>query len=146
MDTEINIENIPSDETFAMTDFWHRSFNAAGCNPMCHCCHNKIPVNGKFKLSTIRKVTPNLIESVNSGISQNCHDDSAVKAIKGEPHDPEDVIDVTTEVMLCQNCTVELFQKKQLKQLEKGAKAYEEYRNDPSRQGGCFRINGKIIH
>ncbi len=54
---EMEIEEIPSDKLVTMTPFWHRAFNAVGCDPMCHCCNKMIPVNNLFKLSTIEEAT-----------------------------------------------------------------------------------------
>ncbi len=47
----------------------------------------------------------------------------------------------TKEVMLCESCTVEEFKKREN---EMWSQEIREY-NKPKR-GGCFRVNGKIIH
>jgi len=50
---EKNIESDGTDSVVVMTDMLHRSFNALGCDPMCHCCKNMIVVNDKSKIIRI---------------------------------------------------------------------------------------------
>ena len=113
----MKVEEIPSDKLVVMTKFWHKAFNTAGCNPMCHCCMRDIKIGEKFKLATVET---NKTDSANSGISLMAKIESR-------------------EVMLCQSCSVEDMNKMTKINKEK----YEEYRNSG---GGCFRVNGKIIH
>lgn len=114
----MNIEEIPSDEIMAMTEKWHRAFKAAGCAPMCHCCVKELLPESKFKLAT---VDTHSNKSANSGIST-----------WGTTE--------TREVMLCDMCTVEILNNRTKMEREK----YEEYMATTS--GGCYRVNGKIVH
>lgn len=115
----MNIGEIPSDAVVIMTELWHRAFNAAGCDPMCHCCNKMIEIDKPFKLATVKTYTP-LGNSVNSGIDVMRSTESR-------------------EVMLCDTCTV----KKMNNKTKSRVKNYKDYKNE---DGGCFRINGKIIH
>lgn len=116
----MSIEEIPSNEVIVMTSLMHRSFNAGGCDPMCHCCTNWIKVGDNFKLSTVNTFQRN---TSNSGI--NFYTDANA---------------VTKEVMLCDKCTAEdvnKFSARKKKELSKYMKSVN---------GGCYRINGKIVH
>ena len=137
----MNIEDIPSDEIFEMSEFWHRMFNAHGCNPMCYCCNNFIAVGDKFKLGTIEEVTTNP-GTVNSFISRRVYDDLAIDVIENGSRYDDEVTKRTHEVMLCSKCTPKDFHEKQLEKYKDGAKRYKQYRENG---GGCFRVNGKII-
>jgi len=136
MNTETTIEQIPSDETVTMTEYWHRAFNAAGCNPMCHCCHSFIKPGDLFKLSTIREVTGKSNNSLGWA-------PEILSQIVNPSDNPEMINDETKEVMLCGICTPELFQRNQLDNAKFRAELYKKNREAG---GGCFRINGKIIH
>lgn len=48
------LDNIPSDVEIEMTEDYKRAFLVAGCNPTCHCCGIKIPVDTKFKLAHMK--------------------------------------------------------------------------------------------
>lgn len=138
----MTVEEIPSDKVFKMTNFWHRAFNAAGCNPQCHCCYKKINVGGSFKLATVRDVSTDMAGSANTG--DGAFVESRLAVIEGkQPYYPEHVKDETREVMLCDVCTHELFQEKQLSKAKKDVEQRKAYVKSG---GGCFRINGKIIH
>jgi len=155
----MNVEEIPSNELVVMTNFWHRAFNAAGCDPMCHNCKSMIQVGNRFKLATIETS-----DSYVAGDSLELK----VAVLKGEvvpskkvvkeyfdfeirtefkSHDTKGLnrlVDKfkthTKEVMLCDKCTPEDYKKLQIEILE--GRIIE--RDKP--KGGCFRINGKIIH
>lgn len=129
----MKVEEIPADETLEMSITWHRAFNAAGCNPQCHCCRQYIPIGGLFKLATVNE-TPNVygwgleagiklllgkVKQINWGGRQRLH---------------------TKEVMLCDICTPEAYKERQIKIME----GQITERDKP--KGGCFRINGKIVH
>lgn len=137
----MGIEEIPSDELIEMTELFHRAFNAAGCNPACHCCYHFINVGDNFKLSTVREVKINSGDSANS--SNVAFERDRLKVLTGEIESSERVKDITHEVMLCKYCTSDLFQKKQLDKVKDLSKKAQEYYD---RGGGCFRVNGKIIH
>lgn len=90
MNTEITVEQIPADETVVMTEFWHKAFNAAGCDPACHICYEKIAVGSKFKLATVKNAVA--------------------------PKGTNNKTNITTkEVMLCDDCNVEKYNDKQEK-------------------------------
>lgn len=118
---ELTIEEIPSGELMQMSISWHNAFNVAGCNPMCHCCEKMIAVGNWFKLSvtsTFRHYPPYM--RYNNSI----------------------------DVMLCDKCTVEQYEEKVVKD-HKLNWEYKAPEKSPSKRysgGGCFRINGKIIH
>lgn len=125
----MNIEEIPSDELIEMSEIWHRAFNAAGCNPGCHCCNKFINVNDKFKLSTIpirEPIHTNYLDQLDKGIESY----------------KNGTISESKEVMLCDKCTVEMFIKKDIENLKERKKLFVP---KPEHQG-CFRINGKIVH
>lgn len=113
----MSIEQIPSDKLVKMTLIFHRAFNSFGCNPICHCCVSHIKVGDKFKLATVDTYSE---KSANSGISR---------------YETTD----TREVMLCENCTVDSMNKM-------SATRKAEYEKFSKKGGGCYRINGKIIH
>lgn len=138
---QIKIEEIPADKLFQMTDFWHRAFNAAGCDPMCHCCQTKIGVKKDFKLATVKKPSENAFDkSEIKSLIKLLH--GFIKSFKvWEGWDRErEVTLISHEVMLCDICTSEMFMAKQIKIGE------EELNRLNKAKGGCFRINGKIVH
>jgi len=114
----MTIEQIPSDELTAMTDTFYKAFKASGCKPRCHCCSKEIKTNNFFKLGTV--VNAPKIDSVSSGYSKWQETESR-------------------EVMLCDECSVDDYNNMSVEAI----KSYEEYRK---KGGGCFRVNGKIIH
>lgn len=125
----MSIEEIPSDEIVVMSNFWHRAFNAAGCNPRCHSCRKMIPVNDKFKLATVEKFGYTYDEG-NSRKSR--------LMIPSE-------ISHSKEVMLCDVCTTSDFAINQQKMFTDNRKEYEKAEKEhEKRGGGCFRVNGKI--
>ena len=137
----MSIEEIPSNELVEMTALFHRAFNAAGCNPACHCCYRFIEVGDKFKLSTVRDVHTQ--KHGTSNIGEGAFAKDRLKVIEGKIEKADRVTDVTHEVMLCIKCTPELFHERQHKEAKEHTEQYEKYRKNG---GGCFRINGKIIH
>lgn len=50
-----DVSNIPANSLVTMTEFLHRTFNAAGCGPMCHCCQKMITVETSFQLATVKE-------------------------------------------------------------------------------------------
>lgn len=154
----MTVETIPSDELIEMSDLFHRSFNAAGCDPMCHCCEKMIPIGSQFKLATVF-IAPNkwgesayfqkevllgnkkakfkdYLKFFKLDIRKN-YEDFDTKSYR---KDAEKYSLESKEVMLCEKCNPETFQLKELEYLEKEIIRIE------TPQGGCFRINGKIIH
>lgn len=123
----MTIEEIPADQVVIMNEYWHRAFNAAGCDPACHCCWNKIQIGVPFKLGTVQTIP---------GISTN-YPNTLQEAI-----DTYDEVSTSKEVMLCEKCTPEMFSERVKKDLKRRIKEHE---NRPSTQG-CFRVGGKIIH
>ena len=127
----MKVEDIPADEIIVMTDLLHRIFNTCGCNPMCHCCNIMIKVGDKFKLATVEKTD----FKYGSGNSRLVN----LMIPTGEIH--------SKEVMLCETCTAEEFQKKQHDLFTNNRKEYEKQEEAHKKSGGgCFRINGKIVH
>jgi hypothetical protein len=193
----MGIEQIPADELVTMTELWHRAFNAAGCNPMCHCCFKLIPVNEHFKLATISVVKVSHPIDLELKLKQregkvitdetlwNAHDitmryesmtwgkgsgiiyhrgfnlvtylqyinnkergfnDRKSPFIEEDEKRWKEVKDrffneASREVMLCATCTTEEYQKREN---EKWSEEIREYRKP--KRGGCFRVNGKIVH
>ena len=137
----MQIEEIPSDELIEMTNLFHRAFNAAGCNPACHCCYHFIEVGDKFKLSTVRDVRTH--NHGTSNIGEGAFAEDRLGVLEGKIEKADRVTDITHEVMLCVECTPELFHKKQLNESRMHSVQYKKYRDNG---GGCFRINGKIVH
>lgn len=82
----MTIEEIPSDQMVIMNEYWHRAFNAAGCDPACHSCHRSISIGIGFHLATVERYWTK---------------DHQVRNEDG-----------TTEVMLCAMCTADGFIKK----------------------------------
>lgn len=138
----MEIEQIPSDEIILMSESLHRLFCAGGCKPMCHCCIEWISIGNTFKLATLR--------TIKKKYPQRHAFDSyhVLDAIEGkEVKDPDVVFDETKEVMLCDKCTVEAFQEKQLLRAKEDVGAANELKEYKDKiGGGCFRINGKIVH
>lgn len=154
----MTVEEIPSDELVKMTKFWHRAFNAAGCDPICHCCQKKLPTGSKFKLATIedtfnywgynayfqkevllgnkKPAMKDYMEFHNEEIRPEFKEWDT-KQMKNTAKDYELE---TKEVMLCDICTPETFKQKKLADIDKSIFELEKP------EGGCFRINGKIIH
>lgn len=125
------IEQIPADEVIEMTALFHRLFNAGGCNPMCHCCMKMLPVGSIFKLSTVEQM---LYEMAEGNIRRYGY-----KIRTGEVK--------TKEVMLCEDCTPEAFKDYQENMFTQNQKEYERREQLNKEQGGgCFRINGIIVH
>ena len=48
-----DLDNIPADKNIVLTKDMHRAFNAAGCNPACHCCDSSISIAEFIKLATV---------------------------------------------------------------------------------------------
>lgn len=132
----MSVEEIPSDETVEMSELFHRAFNAAGCDPMCHCCEKMIPKGSLFKLATVRDLLPVCWDkevwnpnSIHYGEEDN-KTSTELQARFGESH----------EVMLCDVCTSEDYKLKEIKEYE------SEVKRIVAPKGGCRRINGKIVH
>lgn len=118
----MSIEEIPADEIVTMTDFWFRAFDSNGCKPCCHATGRWINVGDRFLLATVKTrkkpnhYTPGTFSLLNSG----------------------DVI--SREIMVSADVDLIAFEKSEYKE----AKLYKE--RQESARGGCFRINGKIVH
>lgn len=156
----MTIEKIPADKIMIMSDEWHRAFNTYGCDPMCHCCDKLIKVNGKFHLATIQKTkSPHWGDGLEMGKRALQGEKITGKTILKEESDyfyirdefkdndkqklKERVNEFTLEsheVMLCDKCTAETYFNKQINEIDQEIVE----RDEP--KGGCFRINGKIIH
>jgi len=129
MTDENLIESIPSDELIEMTAQLHRIFNAGGCNPMCHSCYQFIEIGKTFHLGTVEAIIP----------KNKTGNTRSIGIIE-----PTEFTE-TKEVMLCGNCTVEIFKINQKRVFEIHSEEYER-RSEIHRLngGGCFRVNGKI--
>lgn len=130
----MTVEQIPSDKLVKMTSIFHRAFNAAGCDPECHCCGNKIPVGENFKLSTVVKKPMVWGTQLEEGIEIMQGKINSYKDYNGD----EQVH--SQEVMLCHICTPLMYHEKVIEQF----KGEITSRDKP--RGGCFRINGVIVH
>lgn len=127
---KIMIEKIPPNTIISMTPAFHQLFNAAGCNPMCHCCKEWLPIGSQFKLSTIEEL------GFKYGSGNNRESSRMIPTGQTE----------TKEVMLCENCTTEDYNHYQSKMFSENEKEYKRREKLHYEQGGgCFRINGKII-
>lgn len=152
------IENIPADELIVMSAIFHRAFNAAGCDPMCHCCQTMIPVGAKFKLATIRKRTffaaghcLELERDVYEGKVAPTFDviqEAFQMPLRKQflSFDRFNIIErmrqfetKSQEVMLCEVCTAETYAQKVVAEIN----SQIAVRDKP--KGGCFRVNGKIV-
>lgn len=154
----MKVEEIPSDELVVMTSFWHKAFNSAGCDPMCHCCNKMIKVNDSFKLATVlecnkqwgyavyfqkevllgnkKPTMKDYLAFNDEKIRPEFKKWDTDKAKKNaEKYRPE-----SKEVMLCDNCNADTFMEKEIVILDKEITKLEE-----PKKGGCFRFNGKIV-
>jgi len=127
----MSVEEIPADKIIQMTESLHRLFNAGGCNPMCHACKDMLPVGYMFHLGTI----------------------DIAKWKKGEGNTYLTTYKIPTgitesrEVMLCDKCTPETYKYLETKMFEENEAEFQRLKIKHERNGGgCFRINGKIIH
>ena len=150
----MKIEEIPSDKIVVMTDFWHKAFNAAGCNPMCHCCKSMIGVDSDFKLSTIEELPKKTQRYLTRHLSIK-EEESIRKELTFIGKDKyayvldysKNAKTTTKEVMLCNKCTPKLYLKRQKDALQKNTEISQRLeRLHDRRGGGCFRVNGKILH
>lgn len=135
----MTVEQIPSDKLVKMTRVFHKAFKSVGCDPMCHCCNKFLPIGSMFKLATVREAKPaynngslnkDMVDLINSG-----KDEKIWGLNKEYKLTKDELFKESKEVMLCDVCIVELYEDKQLKKIL----TYNT-------QGGCFRINGKIVH
>lgn len=133
----MKIEEIPSDISVKMSKQFHDSFNAAGCDPMCHCCNKMLAIGSIFKLATVRKATPPYNNgSLNKDMVDFIKSKKKKIIVRGQFEiDESKLFAESKEVMLCDECTVELYEDKEKKKILKY-----------NTMGGCFRINGKIVH
>ena len=118
------VNNLKSDESMIMTVDMHRAFKAAGCDPTCHCCNNKIPVGDYYKLASVSSDLAVYGNAVSAFESQQPFKTT-------EAH----------EVMLCASieCTPDEMVKKYYAAKE------EHIKSISYRSGGCSIINGKIV-
>jgi len=117
----LEIGDIKPDTYVTMTDNLHRIFNVGGCDPTCHCCGVKLPVETQFVLAHVTKTQA---QSGNAAIygTFKVNDDH--------------------EVMLCNKCSVEqmiLTAKQKVAMIRTQSMIYHV------RHGGCSIIDGKII-
>ena len=152
----MTVEQIPSDELVEMTELFHRAFNAGGCDPMCHCCFKMIKIGDNFKLATVTEVTP---PKAMWGKKPKWNDpvstpyvEERLEIVNGDMSSLDNRIGIkeninieTKEVMLCDTCTVKEFNVRQKKYAELQLEEKEEMIRRRG-GGGCFRVNGKIIH
>ena len=112
----MKVENIPAGELVVMTSELYQEFAQGGCVPACHLTNEWINIGDKFHLSSIKEW------------------DGQWKY--GE------FVTSTRDVMLSELATANEYNKKQY---DRFIIKDTEYK-DSSRRGGCFRINGKIVH
>ncbi len=120
----MDITDLKPNTLLVMTTEMHRVFKAAGCDPTCHCCENKIPVGETYKLGSV---------SVELAVRGN-----RVSAFESrKPFKTE----VAHEVMLCGNieCTPEKMVAEAYRLKTERAAAAR------SRAGGCSVVDGKIV-
>lgn len=115
----MTVEEIPADEIVNMTEFWHKAFKVNGCTPCCHSCGKWILPGHLFQLTTVKTRTQYRAGQTKVGI--------------GDRHE-------STEIMICGTCDPKEFE---IKEYE-AAELYKKRKAEEG--GGCFRINGKIVH
>src|SRR5882757_6464214 len=115
----MTVEEIPADQLVIMNEYWHRAFNAAGCDPGCHCCRKPIPIGDIFKLATIQVIP---------AIATN-YPETLQQAI-----DTYDEVSTSREVMLCEACTPIMYTEAVKRYLGRRKESFE---HRPSTQG-CF--------
>ncbi len=156
----MELEEIKADELVEMTASFERAFKSHDCDPMCHCCGTMITVGNKFHLATInetkesyyggrlelqrkalkgKKVTP---KSLHKELDwMKIREEFKEFDLKNRKEAADGFTLVSKEVMLCDKCTSETYLEMKLKQIGLAIKE-----RDKPIPGGCFRINGKIIH
>jgi len=115
----MSIEEIPSDKPHVMTDVWFKSFRVNGCTPCCHSCGEWINVGDDFMLMTIKS------------------------RLTKDPERGQNYVSVevqSVDAMVCTKCDLKKYEKSQY------ASAAEYERKRQTQGGGCFRVNGKIVH
>lgn len=114
------VEDVPADTLVEMTPELYQEFAIGGCAPACHLTRAWIRTGDKFKLSTVPVAH---------------HPPGATGGLMRLE---------TKEVMLSENADVTEFIKKQ----EADVANWEKSRADAVKKGygGCFRVNGKIVH
>lgn len=132
----MSIETLPSNKLIEMTELFHRAFNAAGCNPMCHCCEKMIPIGDKFKLSTVQPLSCPVYDGDSFSAQEQLKKEGKLDFCSTVAPLWEE----SKEVMLCAACTPEKFKEKEMKYYKGEVKRIREP------EGGCFRVNGKIVH
>lgn len=116
----MKVEEVPADTLVEMTPDLYQEFCIGGCVPMCHMTGNWIKIGEMFKLSTVP--TAHHPRGSTAGY----------------------LTLETKEVMLSENVRVEDF----IKANELIVSEYDKKRREEiaAGRGGCFRINGKIVH
>ena len=115
----MTVAEVPADQVIEMTEVLHRAFKAGGCAPICHCCCKALKPGSRFHLATVEtRLDPKT--TANSGIS-----------LYAETQ--------TREVMLCADCDVAKVNAMTVVQRQR----YEDYR---AQGGGCYHVNGQIVH
>ena len=114
----MKVEKIPSGEIVIMTPELYQEFCQGGCVPACHLTNEWINIGDNFHLSLIKQW------------------DGWWKTGK--------FVTTDRDVMLSEFATAKKYNKIQI---EKFKKADDSYKALPeSQRGGCFRVNGKIVH
>ncbi|TDQ12192.1 hypothetical protein [Pedobacter metabolipauper] len=116
----MSVEEIPSDTLVEMTPELYQEFAQGGCVPACHLSEKWINIGDKFRLATL----PCAYHP--SG--------GTAGLIRIEERD----------VMLSESADEKKFVKIQYKILSDWEKGRKEAIKKG--RGGCFRINGKIVH
>lgn len=116
----MKVEEVPADTLVEMTPELYQEFCIGGCVPQCHLTKKWIRIGDKFKLSTVPVATGKPGATIGYRTLE------------------------TKEVMLSEKADVKKFIKLQMKEVSD----YEESRRKSiaSGHGGCFRVNGKIVH
>lgn len=116
----MKVEKVPANTLVEMTPDLYQEFAQGGCVPACHLTGKWINMGDLFKLSTVPVAV---------------HPSGSTGGLK---------MLETKEVMLSKDADVEAFIKKQ----EAEVKEWEKNKQQAIKEGrgGCFRINGKIVH
>lgn len=116
----MKVEEVPADTLIEMSVELYQEFCIGGCVPQCHLTKQWIRIGDKFKLSTVPVAH---------------HPSGATGGLLRLE---------TREVMLCESANVEDF----IKEQEKLVNNWEASKANAIAKGlgGCFRVNGKIVH
>lgn len=116
----MKVEEVPADTLVEMTPELYQEFCIGGCVPQCHHTQKWIRIGDKFKLSTVP------IAFHPSGQTAGLYDLKTKEVMLSEPVLVEDFIKIQQQIV---------------------SNSHEDRRKRiASGHGGCFRINGKIVH